>query len=106
MARRADTQRDWDDAHRINVARDINHDDPEFGYRFITDELATKGVEASRNRVNRLCTQERLFSCHRKKRGTGRQPRPPVHDDLLEGDLTAEAPNPRSRTDECGRMAT
>jgi transposase InsO family protein len=87
------TQRDWDDAHLINLAREIHHDDPEFGYRFITDELAEQGVRASRNRVNRLCTQERLFSCHSKKRGTGRLPGPAVHDDLLERDFTAEHPN-------------
>jgi transposase InsO family protein len=87
------TQRDWDDAHLINLAREIHHDDPEFGYRFITDELAEQGVKASRNRVNRLCTQERLFSCHSKKRGPGRVPGPPVHDDLLERDFTAEHPN-------------
>ena len=34
------SQRDWDDAHLINVAMDIHHDDPAFGYRFIADELA------------------------------------------------------------------
>lgn len=45
---------DWDDAHLINAALDIHHDDPEFGYRFIADELATLGIVASRNRVNRL----------------------------------------------------
>jgi transposase InsO family protein len=33
----------------INAAREIHHDDdPEFGYRFITDELAGHGVTASR----------------------------------------------------------
>lgn len=37
------SQRDWDDAHLINAAIDIHHDDPEFGYRFITDELAGVG---------------------------------------------------------------
>jgi transposase InsO family protein len=87
------TQRDWDDAHLINLAREIHHDDPEFGYRFITDELAEQGVMASRNRVNRLCTQERLFSRHSRKRGPGRVPGPPVHDDLLERNFTAEHPN-------------
>ena len=25
------TQRDWDDAHLIHAAREIHHDDPEFG---------------------------------------------------------------------------
>ena len=33
-------ERDWDDAHLINAALDIHRDDPEFGYRFIADELA------------------------------------------------------------------
>ena len=86
-------QRDWDDAHLINAALDIHHDDPEFGYRFIADELATLGIRASRNRVNRLCTLQRIFSVHSKKRGTGRKPGPPVHDDLVERQFTAERPN-------------
>lgn len=34
------SQRDWDDAHLINAALDIHADDPEFGYRFIADDLA------------------------------------------------------------------
>ena len=54
------SQRDWDDAHLINNARDIHHDDPAFGYRFIADELARRGVIAGENRVQRLCSQERL----------------------------------------------
>ena len=37
------SDRDWDDAHLINAALDIHHDDPEFGYRFIADELAGHG---------------------------------------------------------------
>ncbi len=37
------SQRDWDDAHLINAAIDIHHDDPEFGYRFIADELRRPG---------------------------------------------------------------
>jgi len=76
--RRPVTARDWADAHLINAARDIHHDDPEFGYRFITDELAGQGVVASRNRVNRLCTQQRLWSVHARKRGLSRKPGPPV----------------------------
>ncbi|MCW2674954.1 MAG: Transposase, partial [Frankiales bacterium] len=77
------TQRDWDDAHLINTARDIHHDDPEFGYRFIADELERHGVKASRNRVNRLCTLARIWSVHSGKRGRHRLPGPPVHDDDL-----------------------
>ena len=87
------SQRDWDDAHLINAAMDIHHDDPEFGYRFITDELAEHGIVASRNRVNRLCTQQAIFSSHAKKRGLSRKPGPPVHDDLVQRQFTAQAPN-------------
>jgi hypothetical protein len=42
------TQRDWDDAHLINAAREIHADDPAFGYRFIADELPGKGITAGR----------------------------------------------------------
>jgi transposase InsO family protein len=87
------TDRDWADAHLINAAIDVHHDDPEFGYRFIADELPARGITAGRNRVNRLCTQQRLFSVHAKKRGTGRKPGPPVHDDLVRREFTANAPN-------------
>jgi hypothetical protein len=58
------SQRDWDDAQPVNAAVDVHHDDPEFGYRFTTDELAGHGTTACRNRVNRLCTQRRIFSNH------------------------------------------
>jgi transposase InsO family protein len=87
------SQRDWDDAHLINAAIDVHHDDPEFGYRFITDELTERGWTASRNRVNRLCTQQRLWSVHSRKRGRSRTPGPPVHDDLVRREFTALAPN-------------
>jgi putative transposase len=85
------TQRDWDDAQLINAAIDIHHDDPEFGYRFIVDELAGKGIPASRNRVNRLCSLQRLWSAHSRKRGLNRRPGPPVHDDLVRREFTAPA---------------
>jgi putative transposase len=87
------TQRDWDDAHLINAAIGIHHDDPEFGYRFIADELAAKGIPASRNRVNRLCSLQRLWSAHSRKKGLNRRPGPPVHDDLVLREFTAPAPN-------------
>ncbi len=93
------TQRDWDDAHLIHAALGIHHDDPEFGYRFITDELAERGVKASRNRVNRLCTAQRIWSVHSRKRGLNRHPGPPVHDDLVERQFAADLPNELWLTD-------
>jgi transposase InsO family protein len=93
------SKRDWDDAHLINAAVDIHHDDPEFGYRFITDELGEQGITASRNRVNRLCSQQRLWSVHSRKRGLNRKPGPPVHDDLVQREFTAAEPNQLWLTD-------
>jgi len=77
------TDRDWDDAHLINAALDIHHDDPAFGYRFIADELACAGVTANERRVWRLCSQERIWSVFAKRRGLSRKAGPPVHDDLV-----------------------
>ena len=48
------SDRDWADAQLINTALDIHHDDPAFGYRFIADQLAERGVTASENRVQRF----------------------------------------------------
>ncbi len=85
------TQRDWDDAHLINIAREIHDDDPAFGYRFIADELPDRGITASENRVARLCSQERIWSVFSKKRGLDRKAGPPVHDDLVDRQFTARA---------------
>jgi putative transposase len=91
--------RDLSDANLINDAIDAHHDDPGFGYRFISDELEALGHQASENRVQRLCSLQRIFSVHSKKRGTGRKPGPPVHDDLLQRDFTAKTINEKWLTD-------
>ena len=83
----------------INAALDLHGDDPEFGYRLLTDELRLKGFAASENRVWRLCSQQQIFSVHSRKRGLNRKPGPPVHDDLLERDFTAETINTKWLTD-------
>ncbi|MFC4855995.1 IS3 family transposase [Actinophytocola glycyrrhizae] len=93
------SQRDWDDAHMINAALDIHADDPADGYRFIADELAERGFTASENRVWRLCSMQQIFSLHANKKGRYRTAGPPVHDDLVRRDFTAEAPNTKWLTD-------
>jgi len=87
------TQRDWADAHLINSVRDVHADDPTFGYRFIADELTAAGIAVGENRVARLCSQERIWSLHAKKRGLNRKAGPPVHDDHVQKVFTAAAPN-------------
>jgi transposase InsO family protein len=91
--------RDWADAYLINAAYDIHHDDPTFGYRFIADELPAQGIAAGENRVARLCSQQRIWSLHARKRGLSRKPGPPVHDDLIDRQFTAARPNEKWLTD-------
>jgi putative transposase len=87
------TRRDLDDAYLINAALDIHHDDPAFGYRFIADELAAQGFTAGSNRVARLCASQRIWSVFAKKRGLRRRAGPPVHDDLVRKQFTADGPD-------------
>lgn len=84
------SNRDWNDAHVVNQIIDIHEADPEFGYRFITDELARKGVVTSENRVQRLCQQHQIWSVLTKKSRKSRKPGAPVHDDRVQRDFTAE----------------
>ena len=89
------SQRDWDDAHLLNAIVDAHADDPEFGYRFIADELDAAGHIVGERRVWRLCSQERIWSTTTKKgrKGSGKTPGPAVHDDLVQRNFTAPAPN-------------
>jgi putative transposase len=93
--RRPWSTRERDDALLVDAIRDVHSDDPEFGYRLITDELARAGHLVSENRVHRLCREHRVWSTTTRKgrRGSGRLPGPAVHDDLLERDFTAARPN-------------
>jgi putative transposase len=93
--RRPVTDREWDDAHLVNAIRDVHDDDPEFGYRFVADELSRAGHAASERRVWRLCSEHRIWSTTTKKgrRGAGKRPGPAVHDDLVQRNFSAPAPD-------------
>jgi putative transposase len=78
----------------------VHADDPEFGYRLISDELADAGHEASERRVWRLCSLAGIVSVlSPKRRGGKKRPGPAVHDDLVERDFTADRPNQLWLTD-------
>ncbi|BCT74214.1 hypothetical protein SCMU_00560 [Sinomonas cyclohexanicum] len=85
------TDRDWNEAHLANAAMDIHTDDPAFGYRFIADELAEAGYQASERRVWRVCSAHGVFSAFGKRKGRRPRPGPPVHDDHVRREFTAEA---------------
>lgn len=85
------SDRDWVDAHVTNAIVDVHADDPEFGYRFITDELEKAGQPTSERRVWRLCRNQRVWSTTTKKgrRGSHKTPGPAVHDDLVQRNFWA-----------------
>ena len=74
---------------------DVHADDPEFGYRFIADELEAAGQRSCERRVWRLCREQRIWSTTTKKgrRAHGKTPGPAVHDDLVRRELLAPAPD-------------
>lgn len=87
------SDREWSDAHVANAVLDAHRDDPEFGYRFLADELHDRGQQVSDHQVLRACRLVRVRCCHSIRRGSGKRPGPPVHDDLVERDFSAEQPN-------------
>lgn len=89
------SNRDLTDAYLTNELIDAHGDDPEFGYRFLADELERSGHSVGERRVWRLCRQQRLWSTTTRKgrHGSGKRPGPAVHDDLVLRNFTADTPN-------------
>ena len=82
------------EAHRANALFDAHRDDPEFGYRFLADEARDAGQPMCRRTAWKICSQNRWWSAFGKKKArSGKKPGPPVHDDLVNRDFSAEAPN-------------
>lgn len=97
------SQRDWDDAHVIDVLYEAHADDATLGYRFLADELADEyGIRVGENRVHRLCRIAGISASHHKKRSKAGATGPPPHDDVLavvdehgvvRHEFAADAPN-------------
>ena len=88
-------QRDLEDAYLVNELVDLHHDDPEFGYRFLADEVKDRGHVVSETRVHKLCRTHRIWSTTTKKgkKASGKTPGPAVTDDLVQREFSAPAPN-------------
>ncbi len=83
-----------DEAWLANAIFDAHRDDPEFGYRFLADEVRLGDHDVSDRVVWRICRDHQWWSAFGKpKRGKGSKPGAPSHDDLVRRDFTATAPN-------------
>lgn len=88
------SDREWDRAQLANAVFDAHRDDPEFGYRFLTDEVRDAGHIVSERTVWKLCRDNQWWSVFGKPRSrkTGRAGTP-SHDDLVRRVFTAAGPN-------------
>ena len=88
------------EAYRANALFDAHRDDPEFGYRFLAGEAESVGQRMCERTAWRICRDNRWWSVFGKKRGkNGKRPGPPVHDDLVQRDFTADDVNELWLTD-------
>jgi len=87
------TDAEWAEAHLANAIFDAHRDDPEFGYRFLADEVRQAGHTVCDRTVWRHCTANGWWSVFGKKKGKKSKPGAPAHDDLVRRQFNAEAPN-------------
>ena len=83
-----------DEAWLANAIFDAHRDDPEFGYRFLADEVRAAGWDVSDRRVWRICRDMGWWSVFGKpKARKAAKPGTPAHDDLVRRNFTAGAAN-------------
>ena len=89
------TPSELEEAYLSNALFDAHHDDPEFGYRFLTDEVRDGGFEACERTVWKVCSQNGWWSSFGKKKSRKKKGivGTPAHDDLVRRQFSADAPN-------------
>ncbi|WNB88428.1 IS3 family transposase [Glutamicibacter protophormiae] len=94
------TESELVEAYRANALFDAHRDDPEFGYRFLVGEAEAAGQLMCERTAWRICRDNQWWSVFGKKRGkNGKRPGPPVHDDLVKRDFSADDTNELWLTD-------
>jgi putative transposase len=90
------TDAELEEAYLANAIFDAHRDDPEFGYRFLFDEVRAAGFEVCERTVWRICRDNGWWSVIVRRRGrSGKKviTGAPAHDDLVRREFTADAPN-------------
>ncbi len=81
------------EAYPANALFDAHREDPEFGCRYLVGEARDAGTPMAERTGWRICSNNGWWSVFGKKRGKNGKTGPPVHDDLVERDFTADEPN-------------
>jgi hypothetical protein len=93
-------------AYRADALFDAHRDDPEFGYRFLVDEARETGESMAERTAWKICSEHGWWSAFAKKREkNGKKAGPPVHEDPVERDFTADAANTLARTSQHLRLS-
>lgn len=89
------TDAELDEAWLTNAIFDAHQADPEFGYRFLADELRADGWDVSDRTVWRICSQNGWWASFtlKARNRKAKNPSTPAHDDLVQRDFTADAKN-------------
>jgi transposase InsO family protein len=85
------TASELEEAYLANALFDAHHDDPEFGYRFLADEVKDSGFSACERTVWKICSTNGWWSSFGKK--TTRKlakVHTPAHDDLVKRRFCAD----------------
>jgi transposase InsO family protein len=82
------------EAYLANAIFDAHRDDPEFGYRFLADEVHDAGFSAAERTMWKICADNGWWSVFGKKKTRKRgMVGAPAHDDLVRRDFTAPGAN-------------
>lgn len=89
------TESELVEAYRANALFDAHRDDPEFGHRLLADEARDAGEAMSDRTAWKSTSANGWWSAFGKRnaRGKGKKAGPPVHDDLVQREFVADAPN-------------
>ena len=88
------TTAELDEAYRADANCDAHLDGPEFGYRFLPDEVRAAGHEVSERTVWKICSPNGWWSVFgKRKRGRMTKVGAPAHDDLVLREFRVDGPN-------------
>jgi transposase InsO family protein len=93
------SKRERENEQLLPLIKQIHANDPEYGYRFITDELKELGWAVNEKRVLRLCREHRIYATIHKKGRLHSSTALPTHDDLVRRNFSATGPNQLWLTD-------
>ena len=87
------TDGELEEAYLTNAIFEAHRDDPEFGYRFLFDEVTANGFTVCERTVWRICRDNGWWSTTIRRRGRKGKASAPAHDDLVRREFRSEAPN-------------